>query len=302
MWEAVSDAVPDRVVLVQGDAAGDVAPVRRPRRAPGRGARRRGAPTGLEGRVVPLQQQRVQRRRVRDAQAARRAGERQLPLPRGRARVPASTTPTPRRCCSTASSATGSPRSAAQAPNVKCWIQVDDGAPLQEFAVAYEELLARARSDAAHRALRRRPLLPLHRRHHRHAEGRDVAQRGPRSRSSPTARTRSSGAAPPERPEDAGAIAKADRRRRRRSHAPARRRRSCTAPVASRSFQAMFVGSGIVTLGEPPLRRARAVADGAARARDPDGDRRRRVRQADGARARGGRGRRRRPTTSRRCS
>ena len=63
-----------------------------------------------------------------------------------------------------------------RAPNVKLWIQVDDGSPRQEFAVEYEELLARTRPDAPHRAQRRRPLLPLHRRHHRHAEGRDVAR------------------------------------------------------------------------------------------------------------------------------
>ena len=66
------------------------------------------------------------------------------------------------------------------------------------------------------------------------------------------------------------------------------------------SFQALFVGAGDRHARDPPLRPARAVADGAARARHADGDRRRRVRQADAARARGGRGRRARPTTSRR--
>ncbi len=66
-----------------------------------------------------------------------------------------------------------------RAPKVKIWIQVDDGSPHQEFAVEYEELLARARSDGTDRAQRRRPLLPVHRRHDRHAEGRDVAHRRP---------------------------------------------------------------------------------------------------------------------------
>ena len=70
--------------------------------------------------------------------------------------------------------------------------KVRDRAPLREAVDPGRRRLAapgvrgrvrgaarRARPDAAHRAQRRRPLLPLHRRHHRHAEGRDVAQRGP---------------------------------------------------------------------------------------------------------------------------
>ena len=56
------------------------------------------------------------------------------------------------------------------------------------------------------------------------------------------------------------------------------------------SFQAMLRRHGHRHAREPPLRRARAVADRATRARHADGDRRRRVRQADGARARRGRG------------
>ena len=40
-----------------------------------------------------------------------------------------------------------------QAPNVKLWIQVDDGSPRQDFAVAVRGAARRARPDAAHRAL-----------------------------------------------------------------------------------------------------------------------------------------------------
>ena len=62
MWESVSDALADNVVLVQGDRRVTWRPVRRAR---GRASPPRFTAAGLaarlEGRVVPLQLQRVQR-------------------------------------------------------------------------------------------------------------------------------------------------------------------------------------------------------------------------------------------------
>ena len=70
------------------------------------------------------------------------AGQRQLPLPRGRARLPPRPTRTPRSCCSTDRSATRSRRSSAQIPTLKAIVQVDDGSPLVEGALRYEDLIA----------------------------------------------------------------------------------------------------------------------------------------------------------------
>ena len=64
-------------------------------------------------------------------------------------------------------------------PTLKTIVQVDDGHPLVEGALRYEELVAGHDARRSHRALGRRPVHPLHRRYHRHAQGRDVAQRGP---------------------------------------------------------------------------------------------------------------------------
>ena len=178
MWESVSDAIPDNVVLIQGDRRVTW------RQFDDRAARLAAAFTaaglqaGLEGRVVSLQQQRVQRGRVRDVQAARRARERELPLPRGRAGVP------PRQLRRRGAAV---PRRARRrvakvhAPGDRR--EALDPGRRRRAAPGLRGRLRgahrRARPDAAHRAQRRRPLLPVHRRHHGHAEGRDVAQRGP---------------------------------------------------------------------------------------------------------------------------
>ena len=98
------------------------------------------------------------------------------------------------------------------------------------------------------------------------------------------------GATPPDRrAETSGAIAKQHRRRGREPRAPAR------VAADARHRRVHVVPGAVPRRGDrharrPALRPARAVADGAARARHADGDRRRRVRQADGARARGSRG------------
>ena len=89
VWETIADAIPDEVALVHGD-------VRRTwreydeRAARLAGALDRGrARARLQDRHLPLQRQRVPRDAVRRLQAARRAGERELPVPRRRAVVPA---------------------------------------------------------------------------------------------------------------------------------------------------------------------------------------------------------------------
>ena len=67
-------------------------------------------------------------------------------------------------------------------PKVKAWIAVaEPGHPVPAFAERLRSDRRRA-GTAGHRALGpvgRRPADPLHRRHHRHAQGRDVAAGGP---------------------------------------------------------------------------------------------------------------------------
>jgi acyl-CoA synthetase (AMP-forming)/AMP-acid ligase II len=65
-------------------------------------------------------------------------------------------------------------------PKVKTWIEVSPDGKIAPFAEPFERLAAgRQRRSAGHRALRRRPVLHLHRRHHRHAQGRDVDPQRP---------------------------------------------------------------------------------------------------------------------------
>ena len=186
-----------------------------------------------------------------------------------------------------------------RAPKVKLWVQVDDGAPHQDFAENYEDLIAAHEPDAAHRALGRRPLLPLHRWHNRNAQGRDVAPGRPLGR----ARRRR---LHPRR------FARADIARRSRHDREelgrARRPRAHSCVAAHARHRCVHDVPSVVHrrrdrhARRPPLRPARVVADGATRTRHANGDRRRRVRQAD-ARARSKKPpRRASPTTSRRSA
>ena len=66
-------------------------------------------------------------------------------------------------------------------PDLRLVIGIDDGSgePLADGTVPFEEALAFGQSRARLRApLQRRPLRPLHRRDHRHAQGRGLAARG----------------------------------------------------------------------------------------------------------------------------
>ena len=80
---------PTHTAVVHGDVDPDVGGVRRAGRPPGRGVLRGRPRPRLQGRAVPVQRQRVPRGAVRRVQDARRAGQRQLPLPRRGAVVPA---------------------------------------------------------------------------------------------------------------------------------------------------------------------------------------------------------------------
>ena len=91
-----------------------------------------------------------------------------------------STTPTPRRWCSTRRSAIGSRSVVDRLPKLKLLIEVDDGGTGQvDRRRALRRGARRPRADGAHRAQRGRHLHAVHRRHHRHAEGRDVRHRRP---------------------------------------------------------------------------------------------------------------------------
>ena len=121
------------------------------------------------------------------AEGAPRAGERQLPLPRGRARSTCSTTPTRRRSSTRRRSPAASRSCATGCRSVREWIEL---ARRRARATPSPSPTRRSPRGAAARlddpAQPGRPALPLHRRHHRHAEGRDVdagrALRGARRR------------------------------------------------------------------------------------------------------------------------
>ena len=134
----------------------------------------------------------------------------------------------------------------AQAPNVKAWIQVDDGAPHQDFAIAYEDVIAT-----------HEPMPRIERSgddlYFLYTGGTTGMPKGVMWRNEDLIKVLAesgyalAGAAPPEQPEAAGAIAKSvvDTGVR-RMHIPASPLMHGTGGFTS--FQAMFVGTGIVTL------------------------------------------------------
>ena len=127
LFEHTVDSVADREVLVVGDerrtygaARGAGQPARPPPDRPGHPARR-------PHRRLRLEQHRVDRGGAGGLQGARRPGERELPLRRGRAAATCSTTPTSRPSSTTASSR---PASAPCATRCRCshhLIHMDDG-------------------------------------------------------------------------------------------------------------------------------------------------------------------------------
>src|SRR5204862_2972903 len=133
-----------------------------------------------------------------------------------------------------------------QAPNVKAWIQIDDGAPLQDFATGYEELLAA--HDPMPRIERSGDDL-----YFLYTGGTTGMPKGVMWRNEDLIKVlidsayQFAGALPPDTPSGSGAIAKAviDAGST-RMHLPASPLMHGTG--AFTSFQAMFVGTGIVTL------------------------------------------------------
>jgi fatty-acyl-CoA synthase len=133
-----------------------------------------------------------------------------------------------------------------QSPRVKLWIQVDDGAPRQDFAVAYEEIVAA--HDPMPRIERSGDDL-----YFLYTGGTTGMPKGVMWRNEDLIKVLAdsayqfAGARPPETPEGAGAIAKSviDAGST-RMHLPASPLMHGTGGFTS--FQAMFVGTGIVTL------------------------------------------------------
>jgi acyl-CoA synthetase (AMP-forming)/AMP-acid ligase II len=134
----------------------------------------------------------------------------------------------------------------AQHPNVRLWIQVDDGAPQQDFAVSYEALLAA--HDPMPRIVRSGDDL-----YFLYTGGTTGMPKGVMWRNENLVKVLLDsaytlvGAAPPTEPEAAGAIAKQIvAAGAARMHLPASPLMHGTGGFTS--FQAMFAGTGIVTL------------------------------------------------------
>jgi acyl-CoA synthetase (AMP-forming)/AMP-acid ligase II len=133
-----------------------------------------------------------------------------------------------------------------QAPNVKAWIQIDDGAPHQDFAIGYEDLLAA--HDPMPRIERSGDDL-----YFLYTGGTTGMPKGVMWRNEDLIKVlidsayQFAGAVAPDEPERSGEIAKAviDAGST-RMHLPASPLMHGTG--AFTSFQAMFVGTGIVTL------------------------------------------------------
>jgi fatty-acyl-CoA synthase len=134
----------------------------------------------------------------------------------------------------------------AQAPNVKLWVQVDDGAPQQDFAVPYEELLAA--HDPMPRIERSGDDL-----YFLYTGGTTGMPKGVMWRNEDLVKVLLDsaytlvGAAPPAEPEAAGEVArKIVASGIARMHLPASPLMHGTGGFTS--FQAMFAGTGVVTL------------------------------------------------------
>jgi 3-oxocholest-4-en-26-oate---CoA ligase len=133
-----------------------------------------------------------------------------------------------------------------RAPRVKVWIQVDDGSPHQDFAVAYEDFIAA--HDPMPRIERSDDDL-----YFLYTGGTTGMPKGVMWRNEDLVQVLAESAyplvghAPPARPEDAGAVAKAvvDTGTN-RMHLPASPLMHGTGGFSS--FQALLVGSGLVTL------------------------------------------------------
>ncbi len=110
------------------------------------------------------------------------AGQHELPLRRRRARLPVGQRRLPSPSCSTARSPTASSAIRDRVPGVRdvaVGRRRARGGPCPDWATPYEDAAAAGTDERRARAAvgprRRPPPHALHRRHHRHAQGRDVA-------------------------------------------------------------------------------------------------------------------------------
>ena len=182
LWERVVDAVPEqrghglRRSPAHATPQADERATRLAHHLAGARHRRR-----RSRRALPVQRHRVPRGDAGRVQAAGGADQRELPLRRGGAAVP------PRRRRRQGGRVPprvrAHPRSgarhAARCSPGSSWSTTSRAPHRPSGATEYEAALdgrvIRARLRAA---IARRPVHPLHRRHHRHAEGRHVARRG----------------------------------------------------------------------------------------------------------------------------
>ena len=129
-------------------------------------------------RAVPLQRQRVPRGHARRVPGPGRAVQRELPLRRRRAPLPAQGRAGAAASCTTRASRRPWPRCCPTCPTSRCWSRWPTS-PARRSSTARSttrSLLATSSDEESLDDLvARRPLHPLHRRHHRHAEGRAVA-------------------------------------------------------------------------------------------------------------------------------
>ena len=177
VWEAVvgPGARPGRRHLWRRQphlrrARGTVEPTRPPPRGPRRRARR-------PRRHLPDQRSRVPRGDVRRLQAAGGADQRELPLRRRRAALPVRRRRTWSAVVHGSSSPTRSRRSRPRCRRIRFTISVSDGPALPPATTRTRSRPQSPDRDFGPRS-ERRPLRHLHRRHHRHAQGRGVAAGG----------------------------------------------------------------------------------------------------------------------------
>ena len=195
--DAISPAVPaDEPAFIHGERVITWGEATKATNNMARGADRPRRQARRQDRHLHAQPARVPAGAGRRLQGAADPRQRQLPLHAAKRSGTSSTTPTRRRWSMRRSSATRSAQIRPRLPKVKTWIEVSPDGKVAPFAERVRAAgRGRQRRAARHRALRRRPVLHLHRRHHRHAQGRDVDPQRP-ARDHPGGRARRMGPVP----------------------------------------------------------------------------------------------------------